>query len=52
MSSAFTLSRLSQAPDLDALRRVWESLSIEQKSDPYVREYKDRAKVILQGDNP
>lgn len=47
MSNAFTLMRLSQAPDLDALRRVWESLGEDQKLDPIVRQYKDTFKAQL-----
>jgi hypothetical protein len=47
--SSFTLMRLSQAPDLDALRRVWESLSPEQRADPYIVAYKDHYKRLLSG---
>jgi len=50
--SAFTLMRLSQAPDIDALKRVWLSLSTEQKADPYIVEYKDTYKRALQGVKP
>jgi hypothetical protein len=44
---AFVLSRLSSAPDLAALRRVWESLSPEYQRHPDVRAMKDKLKETL-----
>lgn len=47
--SSFTLMRMSECPDLDALKRVWDSLSHEQRADPYIAAYKDYWKKQLQG---
>lgn len=45
---AYVLTRLSECPDLAALRRVWESLSPEYQKHPKVRDMKDRLKDQLQ----
>jgi len=50
--TAFTLMRMSECPNLDALRRVWDSLSPEKRAEPEVREYKDHYKRVLQGVKP
>lgn len=44
----FALSRLANAPSLDALRTVWESLSDDYKRDPTVQRFKDTMKQQLQ----
>jgi len=50
--SSFTLMRLSECPNLDALKCVWESLSLEQRSDPYLQGYKRTYKALLSGVKP
>lgn len=45
--STFALTRMSECPDLDALKRVWESLSREQQRDPCIAEYKELYKRLL-----
>ena len=45
---AFVVARLGDAPDLDALRRVWESLGLEYKKDQVVRDAKDRIKAAME----
>lgn len=41
---AYVLHRLSDAPDLNALRRVWESLGREYQQDADVVAFKDLLK--------
>lgn len=42
---AFVIDRLATAPDLDALRRVWESLGVEYQNDPVVQKAKNDFKA-------
>lgn len=44
---AYALARLSDCPDLPALKRVWESLGAEYQRDPAVQEMKDALKQEL-----
>ncbi|KAF0675098.1 hypothetical protein [Profundibacterium mesophilum] len=46
---AFVIARLSDCPDLAALRRVWESLSAEYQRDGVVRAAKDALKTGMEG---
>ena len=48
---AAVMSRLLSAPDNDALRRVWESLSVEYQNDPETRAIKDRLKTQAEEPN-
>ncbi len=41
---SYVLSRLSDAPNLAALRRVWESLGIEYQRDPVILAFKNQLK--------
>lgn len=41
------ITRLTNAPDLDALRRVWDSVSFEYQADPKIQEFKDKMKRQL-----
>lgn len=43
----FVLSRLFDAPDLNALKAVWETISDEYKRDPVVVAAKDSLKEAL-----
>jgi len=44
---AFCIQRLSDAPDLAALQRVWEGLADDYKRDPAVQQHKDALKANL-----
>lgn len=44
---AHCLARLGDCPDLDALRRVWESLGETYKRHPSVQAFKDLKKEQL-----
>ena len=44
---AFCLQRLSDAPDLAALQRVWESFGVDPKRDAAVVAHKDQMKEAL-----
>ena len=44
---AFVIARLSDCPDLAALRRVWESLGRDYQSHPAVIAHKDALKQQL-----
>lgn len=44
----FILARLGDCPDLDALRRVWDSLSDEYKRSPEVQAQKARLKAAME----
>ena len=44
----FVLNRLSDAPDLPALRRVWESLGVEYQRDAAVMAHKDTLKKQME----
>lgn len=46
----FVLSRMGDCPNIDALRRVWDSLGNEYKRDPIVRDFKDKLKEALSDD--
>lgn len=39
------ISRLSEAPDLKALAKVWDSFGKDAKADPAVMEHKDKLKL-------
>jgi hypothetical protein len=41
---AWVLQRLSDAPDREALRRVWESLNPAYQNDPDIQALKDKLK--------
>lgn len=41
----FLVKRLNDAPDLDALRRVWGSFGIEAQNDPELQRLKDELKA-------
>lgn len=43
----FVIQRLADAPDLAALRRVWDSISFEYRADPDVLAMKDKLKESL-----
>lgn len=45
---AFVLHRLGDCPDLPALKRVWDSLGVEMKTDPVVVATKDALKENLE----
>jgi len=45
---SYVLSRLSDAPDLAALRRVWESLGVEYQRDPAILSHKDTLKKQME----
>lgn len=47
---AFVLMRLFEAPDLDALRRVWDGLGDDWKADRQVRELKDALKAKFEAE--
>lgn len=40
-ANAYTLMRLGDAPDLAALKRVWDSLSDTQRMDREIEGYKE-----------
>jgi hypothetical protein len=44
---AFVLQRLFDAPDQEALRRVWESLGVAYQKDPDIRALKDQLKANM-----
>ena len=44
---AWVLKRLSDAPDREALRRVWEDLGIAYQRDPDVIRLKDELKASM-----
>lgn len=44
---AYAIGRMVQCPDLEALRRVWESLSDDYKRDPKIHAFKERIKESL-----
>jgi hypothetical protein len=46
---AYTIMRLSEAPDMAALRRVWESLSKEYQNVPAIKAHKEAMKEALNG---
>ena len=48
---SYVLSRLSDAPDLAALRRVWESLGVEYQRDPAILSHKDTLKKQMEAAN-
>ncbi len=45
---AYVLSRLNDAPTLEALRRVWENLGDSYKRDPIVQKAKDDLKAAME----
>ena len=45
----YVLMRLSEAPNIKALRTVWESVSNEYQRDPEIQAHKDRMKESLKG---
>ena len=45
---AFVLDRLTNAPDIAALRRVWDSLSDGTKRDKAIVAHKDALKAQMQ----
>lgn len=44
----YVLARLADCPNLDALRRVWDSLGDEYKRSPEVQAHKARLKAGMQ----
>lgn len=44
---AFVLARLSDAPDLPALRRAWDSIARDYQRDPEIQAHKERMKEAL-----
>lgn len=47
---AHVIMRMSDAPSLAALQRVWGSLSAEYQRDPELIAHKDRLKAALGGE--
>ena len=48
-AKSYALMRLSEAPDMAALRRVWESLSKEYQNVPEIKAHKEAMKEALNG---
>lgn len=46
---SYALMRLSEAPDMTALRRVWESLSKEYQNVPGILAHYEAMKEALNG---
>ena len=46
---ACVIARLSDAPNLPALRRVWESLGVEYRVNPEIMAHKDALKKQMEG---
>lgn len=44
----FTIARLSDAPNIEALRRVWDSLGDEYRRCPVVAAHKDTLKKSME----
>lgn len=47
---AYVMQRLSDAPDLQGLRNVWESLGAEYKRDPQIFQHKETLKASHEHD--
>lgn len=45
----YIMARLTDAPDIHALRRVWESISVEYRNDREIRALKDDLRARMEG---